>query len=56
LQAETLTGKIRLLKQAFLSKYGVFGPPLCYSFPLNGDLINVRQGEMDLAQLTACCN
>lgn len=37
-------------QQAFLSKYGVFGPPTLLFFSSNGDLINVRQGEMNLAQ------
>jgi thiol:disulfide interchange protein DsbD len=37
-------------QQAFLSKYGVFGPPTLLFFSPNGDLINIRQGEMDLAQ------
>lgn len=37
-------------QQVFLSKYGVFGPPTLLFFSSTGDLINVRQGEMDLAQ------
>jgi len=40
-------------QQAFLSKYGVFGPPTLLFFSSNGDLINVRQGEMDLAQFNS---
>ncbi|PJE57081.1 cytochrome C biogenesis protein [Marinomonas sp. BSi20584] len=40
-------------QQAFLSKYGVFGPPTLLFFSSHGDLINVRQGEMDLAQFNS---
>ena len=40
-------------QQAFLSKYGVFGPPTLLFFSSNGDLINVRQGEMDLPQFNS---
>ena len=40
-------------QQAFLSKYGVFGPPTLLFFSSNGDLINVRQGELDLAQFNS---
>ena len=40
-------------QQAFLSKYGVFGPPTLLFFSSNGDLINVRQGEVDLAQFNS---
>lgn len=40
-------------QQAFLSKYGVFGAPTLLFFSSNGDLINVRQGEMDLAQFNS---
>jgi thioredoxin:protein disulfide reductase len=37
-------------QQIFLSKYGVFGPPTLLFFSSHGDLLNVRQGEIDLAQ------
>lgn len=40
-------------QQAFLSKYGVFGPPTLLFFSSDGDLINVRQDEMDLAQFNS---
>ena len=37
-------------QQEFLSKYGVFGPPTLLFFSSNGELKNVRQGEMDFMQ------
>ncbi|BDX02948.1 thiol:disulfide interchange protein DsbD [Marinomonas pontica] len=37
-------------QQEFLSKYGVFGPPTLLFFSSNGDLKDVRQGEMDFMQ------
>ena len=40
-------------QQAFLTKHGVFGPPTLLFFSSNGDLINVRQGEMNLAQFNS---
>ncbi len=35
-------------QQTFLSKYGVFGPPTLLFFSSDGDLVNIRQGEIGL--------
>ncbi|WCN11451.1 protein-disulfide reductase DsbD [Marinomonas mediterranea] len=37
-------------QQAFLTKYGAFGPPTVLFFSPDGGLVNLRQGEIDLTQ------